>query len=310
MFLQKNKVFVILVFMHLSIFSNQNVFGTKGILFTPNAYFNEEGSLSMNYSRTDSFSRANLLAQPYDWLEFSLFYSDIPELSWSASLGQSYKDKGFNSKFLVKKETEYLPQIAVGFSDFVGTGLFSGEYVVFSKKNKSFEFSLGMGWGIYSKGISIKNPLSALNSRFKERNNLYDSTIGEFDFDDYFSGDDAALFSSLSYTNLNHKFSLEISPVEFKGRGQLENKLSKYYVGYSNKFNDNLENSLFVGDSGDIIFSINFTDSFAKKQNNTYKKPSRKTDKRLADLVISLQENDISLKNLYIDKKNRLILLN
>ena len=82
----------------------------------------------------ESFSRANLLAQPYDWLEFSLFYSDIPELSWSASLGHSYKDKGFNAKFLLKQETQFLPQIAVGFSDFVGTGLFSGEYIVFSQK--------------------------------------------------------------------------------------------------------------------------------------------------------------------------------
>ena len=45
-----------------------------------------------------------------------LFYSDIPELSWSASLGQSYKDKGFNIKIRLKKEG-YLPAIAVGMYD-------------------------------------------------------------------------------------------------------------------------------------------------------------------------------------------------
>ena len=306
MFPKLNKLFFLVSLIHLSIFANQNAFGTKGTLFTPSAYFNEVGSLSMGYSRTESFSRANLLAQPYDWLEFSLFYSDIPELSWSASLGQSYKDKGFNAKFLLKQETDLLPQVAIGFSDFVGTGLFSGEYIVFSKKNKSIEFSMGMGWGIYSRGITINNPLSAIDDRFDSRNDLYDSTIGEFDFDDYFSGNEAAIFSSLSYSNQNHKFSLEISPIEFKGRGQLENKLSRYYLGYSYKFDKNLENSLFVGDRGDLVFSINFTDSFANRQNNSYKKPTRKTDKRLANLVISLQENDISLKNLYIDKKNRL----
>ena len=85
--------------------------------------------------------------------------------------------------------------------------------------------------------------------------------------------------------------------------GTAENKLSKYYVGYSYKFDNNLENSLFIGERGDLVFSVNFTDSFAKEKNNLYKKPSRKTDKRLANLVISLQENNISLKNLYVDKK-------
>ena len=49
-----------------------------------------------------------------------------------------------------------MPQIAVGLSDFAGTGLFSGEYLVASKRYGSFDFSLGMGWGIYNGGLNLK----------------------------------------------------------------------------------------------------------------------------------------------------------
>ena len=53
------------------------------------------------------------------------FYADLVNLGYAVSLGQSYKDKGFNTKIRLSKETKVMPQIAVGLSDFAGTGLFS-----------------------------------------------------------------------------------------------------------------------------------------------------------------------------------------
>ena len=43
---------------------------------------------------------------------------DIPERAYPAAIDQSLKDKGFNAKFRALKETEKLPAIAIGLTDF------------------------------------------------------------------------------------------------------------------------------------------------------------------------------------------------
>ena len=110
-----------------------NSFGTVGVNYSPTSRFLDEGSLALVISHNENLNRFDILAQPYEWLEFSLFYADLVNLGYAASLGQSYKDKGFNTKIRLSKETKVMPQIAVGLSDFAGTGLFSGEYLVASK---------------------------------------------------------------------------------------------------------------------------------------------------------------------------------
>ena len=37
--------------------------------------------------------------------------------------------------------------VALGWRDFLGTGAFSGEYVVANKRTGNFDWSLGLGWG-------------------------------------------------------------------------------------------------------------------------------------------------------------------
>ena len=46
---------------------------------------------------------------------------------------QTYKDKGFDFKLRLLKESSFLPQVAVGFRDIAGSGTFSAEYLVASK---------------------------------------------------------------------------------------------------------------------------------------------------------------------------------
>ena len=129
-------ILLLIFFGNLSFTNSQNSFGTVGLNLTPTARFHEEGTFSYGLSRHQDFSRIDFLAQPYEWLEVSFFYADIPSLDFPASLGsQSYKDKGFNLKILALKETKNFPQISLGLSDFAGTGLFSSEYIVSSKKN-------------------------------------------------------------------------------------------------------------------------------------------------------------------------------
>ena len=109
-------------------------------------------------SNNKDFRRLNIAAQPYEWFEASLFYADLFNLDYPASLGQSYKDKGFNAKIRLKEEGK-LPALAIGLNDFGGTGLYSSEYIVASYGIDNLDLHFGLGWGNLNNSEDFKNPL-------------------------------------------------------------------------------------------------------------------------------------------------------
>lgn len=149
--------------------------GNVGLLQTPTARMWSAGHFTFNLSQTQPYTNANIFVQPFDWMEAGFRYSDVsnrpygpPELSGT----QSYKDKGFDVKFRLWPESAAIPQIALGFRDIAGTGLFSSEYLVASKRTGDFDWSLGLGWG-YIAGQA--RPFEAGQS-------------GNFKFGTYFTG--------------------------------------------------------------------------------------------------------------------------
>ena len=63
----------------------------------------------------------------------------------------------------------YFPAVAVGINDLVGTGVYSGEYVVASKRLGDFEANLGMGWGRLGNTALFRNPLATVFNSFRNR---------------------------------------------------------------------------------------------------------------------------------------------
>ncbi len=60
----------------------------------------------------------------------------------------TYNDRSFDLRFLLLKESDYLPSITVGLVDFVGTGLTSSEYIAATKTfSDRFKVTAGLGWG-------------------------------------------------------------------------------------------------------------------------------------------------------------------
>ena len=100
-------------------------------------------------------------------MHVALRYTDINTKLYSQyesfSGRQTYKDKSFNLKIKLIEETESFPELSIGFRDFIGTGLNSGEYIVTSKKIGDFDFSVGLGWGSLSDIDGIDNPFIDLN---------------------------------------------------------------------------------------------------------------------------------------------------
>ena len=85
------------------------------------------------------------MAYPFSWLEASYQYVDINNQLYSPikqfSGSQSLKDKSFDFKVRLMKESQIFPAVALGFRDIGGTNLFGAEYLTFSKYINNFDFT-------------------------------------------------------------------------------------------------------------------------------------------------------------------------
>jgi hypothetical protein len=176
--------------------------GSIGLLQTPTARFSEPGYGSITFSATQPYTRASIILTPFDWMEAGFRYTDVsnrlygPEIAGS----QSYKDKSIDVKFRLVREDAFFPQLALGLRDLGGTGLFSGEYLVASKRFGPFDTSLGLGWGYLGGRGDIGNPLGFINKKFKDRpkGSTGSNQGGEFNAVSYLRGP-VALFGGVQY---------------------------------------------------------------------------------------------------------------
>ncbi len=182
----------------------QGDFGGVGLLQMPTARMADEGELSFNANRTSPYSRYSFSAQPLPGLEATMRYMNVTSRPFGPpglSGDQHYKDKAIDAKLRLLKESRWAPEIAVGFRDVGGTGLFAGEYVVASKRFDNLDVSLGMGWGYVGARGDIRNPLGLIDDRFDEREDVREadgSPTGRFNFNNFFRGR-AALFGGIEY---------------------------------------------------------------------------------------------------------------
>jgi hypothetical protein len=180
-------------------FSN---YGTIGLINMPSARMHKEGTVGFTWSHADPYLRGSIMGYPFDWFEASYQYTDVNNKLYSDSPAfsgkQSYKDKSFDAKFRLFKETTYLPQVAIGFRDFGGSSLFAAEYIVGSKLIGNIDFTLGMGFGTLSND-TISNPFTKLASRFETRrtDTRGDTQGGEINYATFLAGEKAGIFGGV-----------------------------------------------------------------------------------------------------------------
>ena len=174
--------------------------GGVGLLQTPTARMAKTGAFSFHFSHTRPYSLGNIFMQPFDWMEAGFRYIDISNVPFGPvelSGSQSLKDKSIDAKFRLWSESAYAPEIAVGFRDLAGTGLFSGEYVVANKRTGDFDWSLGLGWGYVGARGDIRNPIGRFVPSFNTRKTT-GGEGGNFAFGSYFRGP-ASFFGGVQY---------------------------------------------------------------------------------------------------------------
>jgi len=191
-------------------FAQTNDFGVGGVLDVPTARSPEENTFAATISRKDAADIYALSYQLLPRLEGSFRYTisfprDVEPVAGSfcdlnlAFCKNQLKDRSFEIKIKVVNETDLLPAVAVGLRDLLGTGVFSGEYLVASKRIGNLDLSGGIGWGRFAERSIARNPLGYLSEQFYVRENEA-GLGGEFNLKSYFRGPDIGAFGSVRYS--------------------------------------------------------------------------------------------------------------
>jgi Bacterial putative lipoprotein (DUF940). len=209
----------------------------------PNARFMDEARMRFNFSGSFPYEYTSLTTSPFNWFEATYRYTEIKDEQYGPSIysnNQSLKDKGFDVKFRIFKESLYMPSVAVGLNDIAGTGLFSSEYIVATKNYKDIDFTLGLGFGLLGNEGGISNPFTSLSENFKRRP-AYTGLGGEFSFGTWFSGD-ASLFGGMEYDLKKYglRLKLEYDPSNLDEIGKVDKVKSRFNIGATYPLSESL----------------------------------------------------------------------
>ncbi len=286
---------------------SQGSFGGVGLLQIPSARMAKTGEFSANYFDDDQYRRWSISAQPFDWFEATLRYTDVRTKKYSPyedfSGDQTYKDKGMDLKFRLWQESNYLPQVSVGFRDLMGTGLFDSEFFTASKRYDSFDFTIGIGWGNMAESGNIKNPFCEYKDSWCQRNAGYSGSGGKFEVDSLFHGP-AALFGGVEYQTPWRPLRLKLEydgnnySKEFAGHISQD---SPWNVGAVYRVFENLDSHLSWQRGNTLMWGVTFRTNFndlkpahIDQPRPIYQPdqvPATMTDVKWKALTVDLKEN-------------------
>jgi len=173
-----------------------NLFGVRGLMGTPNARMAPDGELSVGGGFLKNNQHYNLGFQALPWLSTTLHYSGLQHFNPDYPV---YYDRAFGFKARLWQEGDVIPAVALGIDDIIGTGVYSGEYLVASKRFGDLDTSLGIGWGRYAGEATIRNPLTIIFPSFKNRASSYQqagtgNAPGSGLFGTFFHGPEVGVF--------------------------------------------------------------------------------------------------------------------
>lgn len=180
-----------------------NTFGLPGLVEMPTAERFDDATLGATVWTSQNQLRTTLSFQIAPRLTGSFRYSILKNYGGP---GADLFDRSFDLRYHLRDETAYLPAVAVGLQDFIGTGVYSAEYLVATKHvGRRLALTGGIGWGRLATRGGFNNPLSFLGSQFDHRPG-YSGLGGTANTGQWFRGP-AAFFGGLRY-QVSDKLSL------------------------------------------------------------------------------------------------------
>ncbi|MBN9546616.1 MAG: YjbH domain-containing protein [Alphaproteobacteria bacterium] len=170
----------------------------------PSARMPLDAELSAGASFFQNTQHYYLGFQALPWLETSFRYSGLSRFDPSYPV---YWDRSFAIKARLWNESSFFPAIAIGINDLVGTGIYSSEFIVASKRIGPLDFTLGMGWGRLGEADGFRNPLGNIFPSFKNRGQ-FSGEGGQLSGNQYFHGRTTAPFGGIIWHTPIEKLSL------------------------------------------------------------------------------------------------------
>ena len=165
-------------------------YGTTGLIDTPTARMQSDGTFSTTAAFDGRHRQFAITYQATPWLEGTFRYTGFDQFF--------YWDRNYEFKARLWEEELYLPAVAVGIRDLVGTGVFGSEYIVATKGFGRTDISLGMGWGRLAGKGDMSNPTKLIADRFDARD-AATGLGGELSIDNFFSGPEVGFFGGISH---------------------------------------------------------------------------------------------------------------
>ena len=161
------------------VLADANLIGQSGLVHMPDARNAEEGTLSIGVSNIDPYFTiwSSLTVLPR--IELSARFTEIDRVPGAdpGSTFGDYRDKSFDAKLLLLKESPYLPAISIGTQDFTGTRLFNAKFITFGKRFGDVDVTLGYG------ADRIDGAFGGIRYRPSWSKNL--GFVAEYDANDY-----------------------------------------------------------------------------------------------------------------------------
>lgn len=171
---------------------SRNFYGMTGLIDMPSAQVQPDGEVGITVGSFGGNIRTTLSFQITPRLSGAFRYAAF--LDWNSNGFDTYFDRSFDLKYQVLRERRWLPAVAIGLQDFVGTGVLAGEYIVATKTLAPGLFVTGgLGWGRLGSNNPIGNPSGTVRPAFDPTN-----LGGQFSLDQWFRGE-AAPFAGIEY---------------------------------------------------------------------------------------------------------------
>jgi len=221
--------------------------GTIGLIQTPTARMASAGNAAISVSRVVPYTRMTGSMQLMDWFELAVRWTSVSNRLYGPanfSGDQAYQDKSVDFKLRLLDETAVLPQLAVGLRDLGGTGLFSGEYLVSSKRTGNLDWSLGLGWGYLGARGNLGNPLSVLSNKLNTRPANEFGQGGTVNSSGIFKGP-TSLFGGVQYQTpwqpLLLKLEYDGNDYQHEPQNNLQKQSSPFNVGLVYRWNPGVD---------------------------------------------------------------------
>lgn len=126
-----------------------NTYGATGLIEMPTAEHREDGEITTTFSHFRGAQRYAVTFQITPRLSGSFRYSILRGYNTTGNPDQF--DRSFDLRYKLINEGRYVPAVTIGLQDFIGTGIYSGEYIVATKALlPTLKATIGVGWGRFS----------------------------------------------------------------------------------------------------------------------------------------------------------------